>query len=104
MEYFVNNYEIGRKLLRSDGSPLYPERLWRPQDVNARFILQQGKDAFSWNGVPGELYHANAPLNATALGEAFRSRFSHWRLAVFAPADLEQTHRMVPILCSPLPE
>lgn len=99
MEYFVNNYEIGRIHIRPDnGSYVYPERLWRPYGVNSYFKFRQGKDSFSWNGVPGELYHAWAPLNATAWGEEFRRKFAHWRLAVFAPADIEYTHRQVPVV------
>lgn len=99
MEHFVNNYEIGRIHFRPDnGAPVYPERLWQPYGVNSYFKPQQGRHAFSWNGVPGELYHAWAPLNATAWGEEFRARFAHWRLALFAPEDLEYTHRIVPIV------
>lgn len=99
MEYFVNNYEIGRIHVRPDnGGYVYPERLWRPYGVNSYFKLQQGRDSFGWNGIPGELYHAWAPLNATAWGEEFREKFAHWRLAVFAPHDLEHTHRMVPVV------
>lgn len=73
-----------------------PERFFS-SDISCSFSLAAAKDEFGWSGVPGELYFAEAPLNATAWGEEFRKAFSHWRCAVFAPDKMPLPHR-IPIV------
>ncbi len=99
MEFHINNYDIARIHFRKDnGKPVYPERFWKHHGYPCRFTLQQGRDSFSWRGVPGELYHAYAPLHSDCWGDDIRETFAHWRLAIFAPWDLEHTHRDTPII------
>lgn len=99
MEYYVNNYEIGKIHFRPDnGKPVYPERLWKPNGVQCRFELREGRECFRWRDIPGERYQVYAPLNSDCWGDDIREAFAHWRLAVFAPSDIEHTHRIVPIV------
>lgn len=99
MNYHVNNYEIGKIHFRRDnGKPVYPRRLWDAWGVPCRFELRQGRDSFSWRWIPGELYQVYAPLNSNCWDESVRETFAHWRMAVFAPHNLEHTHRVVPVV------
>ena len=99
MEFNINNYEIARIHFRKDnGNAVYPERFWKHHAYPCRFTLQQGKDSFSWRGIPGELYHAYAPLHSDCWGDDVREAFAHWRLAIFAPSDVEHTRRDTPIV------
>ncbi len=99
MEFNINNFDIARIHFRKDnGSPVYPERFWKHHSYPCRFTMKQGRDSFSWRGVPGELYHAYAPLHSDCWGDEVRDTFAHWRLAIFAPSDIEHTHRDTPII------
>lgn len=89
MQYYVNNKELN-EIVRQNGEPVFPERFWAEGAEKAVFTLRAGKTEFAWNGYPGELYEAWAPLNATAWGEEERARFAHWRCAVFTPADMNR--------------
>lgn len=99
MVFNINNYEIGKIHFRPDnGLLVYPERFWKTNGAPCRFELREGRESFRWRGIPGERYQAYAPLNSECWGDDVREAFAHWRLAVFAPADIEHSHRITPIV------
>lgn len=78
---------------------LWPEdRDQWPEDYTAEFDgvprgfcadLEEGPDAFSWNGVPGTRYRVDAFLPSWAWYENASSLLAKWRLAVFAPREVD---------------
>ena len=86
-----------KELKAWNGTPAFPH-LFTDADLTADFELVHGRDAFSWKGVPGELYHVNAPLNSNIWNETFRRHLGHWRCAVFTPEGFERNPRPLPIV------
>lgn len=70
----------------------------RTTGILADLNCGRGANVLAGAVYPGERYQAYAPLNSECWGDDVREAFAHWRLAVFAPADIEHSHRITPIV------
>lgn len=98
VKYVVKNKELGAspRLRQADGTPIFSPYKW-DNDTVATFTRVAGKDEFGW-GVPGERYEVDAPLYSRAWEDDYLEGFRKWRMAVFAPEDLEKNPRIVPVV------